>query len=66
MIPKLYYYAGYDRLHLESTIRNFYWDTKENILLTLRTNSEFKEGTTQEEIDAYLEDVFNCYTKEKD
>jgi hypothetical protein len=63
-LPKeqLYYYAGYDRMHLETGMKNFYYDTKENIINHLKSTSEFKEGTTQEEIDAHIEEWFKCYT----
>lgn len=62
MENRLYYYAGYDHVHRFSKIKNFYWDTKENIINYLKSQSEFKEGTTQEEIDEYIEIMFNCYT----
>lgn len=66
MESKLYYYAGYDRVHKESNIKNFYWDTKENIINYLKSQCEFKEGTTQEEIDENIEIMFKCYTSEAD
>ena len=62
MENKLYYYAGYDRVHRLSKIKNFYLDTKENIINYLKSQCEFKEGMTQYEIDEYIEMMFNCYT----
>jgi hypothetical protein len=64
MENKLYYYAGYDSVHRLSKIKNFYWDTKENIINYLKSQCEFKEGTTQEEIDENIELMFKCYTEE--
>jgi hypothetical protein len=43
-------------------MKNFYYDTKENIINYLKSISEFKEGTTQEEINENLEQWFKCYT----
>lgn len=66
MENKLYYYAGYDHVHRFSGIRNFYWDTKENIINYLKSKCEFVKVTTREEIDEHIEMMFNCYTREAD
>ncbi len=58
-----YYYAGYDAIHRETRIKNFYWDTKENITTYLKSICEFEKGTTQQEIDEHIENMFRCYTK---
>lgn len=60
---ELYYYAGYDMVHKLTNIKNFYWDTKENIINYLKSQCEFIEGTTQKEIDEHIELMFKCYTR---
>lgn len=56
------YYAGYDMLHKECRIKNFYFDTKENIKNLLRSKCEFIEGTTEEEVEEHLNQMIDCYT----
>jgi hypothetical protein len=58
----LYYYAGYDKVHQESKLKNFYKDTKENIINYLKENITFSEGTSQDWIDTHLEKWFNIHT----
>jgi len=60
---KMYYYAGYDMLHRETKIKNFYWDTRENIFNYLKSIAEFHPGTTEEEINEHINLMFETYTK---
>ena len=61
----IYYYAGYDMVHQLSPLKNFFYDTKENIINYLRESFEYEEGTPQEEIEEHLEAMFECYTTHK-
>ncbi len=61
-MEQLYRYAGYDEVHSYTGLKNYYNDTKENIMSYLRSSSEFIEGTSEEEKEKHLEDWFNCYT----
>ncbi len=64
-MEQLYYYAGYDRLHRDTGIKNFYWDTKENIVKYLTSTIEFKDGTSKEAMEESIELMFECYTKNR-
>lgn len=57
-----YFYAGYDILHTESGLKNFYVGTKKEITGYLRSVIEFKEGTSKDEIEEYLNLMFKTYT----